>query len=196
MKKLVSLILALVLALGCMTPAMAETADAVDAPVAPFTFAVTDFQTCFDLFVSSTELGITPVWTTSEDGLTVEADAQALGKVVLTLNADGQVIKVNSEAVLGLDNMEMGAYYFGVTVGLVTVAVKAAEDPTFPEDQANATQMEAELTSLVGTLTARINEVLTGTISESGVIAGHSATVYMRLDVINMSLIFGYTYEP
>lgn len=195
MKKLVSLVLALVLSLGCMLPAMAEDTETVEAPAAPFTFAVADFQTYFDLFVSTTGLGITPVWTTSEDGLTVEADAQALGKVVLTLNADGQVLKVNTEALLTLDNIQVGAYYFGVTVGLVTLAVKVAEDPTFLEDQANANQMETELTNLVNTLSARINDALTGPISESGEIAGHKATVYMSFDMINMALIFGYNYE-
>jgi len=196
MKKLVSLILALVLSLGCMLPVMAETTETVEAPAAPFTFALEDFQTCFDLFISTTELGITPVWTTSEDGLTVEADAQDLGKIVVTLNADGQVTCLGLDSILTLDNIQVGAYFFGVSVGLTTLAAKAAEDPTFLADEANATQMEAELTNLVNTLSARTNEALTGAISETGVIAGHTATVSMSFDMTNMTLIFGYTYEP
>lgn len=192
MKKLVSLILALILTLGCMLPAMAETT----AAPATFTFALSDFQTWFDLFITSTGLGITPVWTTSEDGLTVEADAQDLGKVVVTLNADGQVTCLGLETILTLDNIQVGAYYFGVSVGLATLSAKAAEDPTFLADEANATQMEAELTNLVNNLSARTNEALTGAISETGVIAGHPATVYMSFDLTNMTLVFGYTYEP
>ena len=165
MKKLVSLILALVLSLGCMLPAMAETTETVEAPAVPFTFALEDFQTWFDLFITTTGLGITPVWTTSEDGLTVEADAQDLGKIVVTLNADGQVICLGLDSVLTLDNIQVGAYLFGVSVGLTTLAAKAAEDPAFLADEANATQMEAELTNLVNTLSARTNEALTGAIS-------------------------------
>ena len=45
-------------------------------------------------------------------------------------------------------------------------------------------------------LSARTNEALTGAISETGVIAGHTATVSMSFDLINMALVFGYTYEP
>lgn len=196
MKKLVSLLLALVLSLGCMLPAMAETTETVEAPAVPFTFTLTDFQTWFDLFITTTGLGITPVWTTSEDGLTVEADAQDLGKIVVTLNADGQVTCLGLDSILTLDNIQVGAYFFGVSVGLTTLAAKAAEDPTFLADEANATQMEAELTNLVNTLSARTNEALTGTISETGVIAGHTATVSMSFDMTNMTLLFGYTYEP
>lgn len=196
MKKLVSLILALVLSLGCMLPAMAETTETVEAPAVPFTFALEDFQTWFDLFITTTGLGITPVWTTSEDGLTVEADAQDLGKIVVTLNADGQVTCLGIDSILTLDNIQVGAYFFGVSVGLTTLAAKAAEDPTFLADEANATQMEAELTNLVNTLSARTNEALTGAISETGVIAGHTATVSMSFDMTNMTLLFGYTYEP
>lgn len=196
MKKLVSLLLALVLSLGCMLPAMAETTETVEAPAVPFTFALEDFQTWFDLFITTTGLGITPVWTTSEDGLTVEADAQDLGKVIVTLNADGQVTCLGIDSILTLDNIQVGAYFFGVSVGLTTLAAKAAEDPTFLADEANATQMEAELTNLVNTLSARTNEALTGAISETGVIAGHTATVSMSFDMTNMTLLFGYTYEP
>lgn len=196
MKKLVSLILALVLSLGCMLPAMAETTETVEAPAVPFTFALTDFQTWFDLFITSTGLGITPVWTTSEDGLTVEGDAQDLGKVVVTLNADGQVTCLSLDAPLTLDNLQVGAYYFGVSLAMTTLAAKVAEDPAFMEDETVTATMEAELSALVTNLTNRIDEALTAPISETGVIAGHTATVYMSFDLTNMTLIFGYTYEP
>lgn len=196
MKKIVSLILALVLALGCMLPAMAEATETVEVPAVPFTFTLEEFQTWFDLFIITTGLGITPVWTPSEDGLIVEGDAQDLGKVVVTLNADGQVTCLALDTVLTLDNLQMGAYFFGVSVGLITLAAKVAEDPTFLDDENNATLMETELTNLVNAMTANMDAALTGTVSESGEIAGHKATVSTAFDMVNMTLLFGYTYEP
>lgn len=195
MKKLVSLLLVLILSLCALTPAMAETTGILEAPAA-FSFSLTDYQTYLNFFYSN-GLGITPVWTTVEDGLSTVCDMQDYGKVTVGLSAEGKVTKLGIESALSLDSMQTGAYYFGVSLAMATMAAKAAEDISFLQDQTLSSQLQTDLTTLINSLTSRMSEVLTGeTITESGVIADHTATVSLRVDVAAMTFVFGYTYAP
>lgn len=195
MKQLASLLLALMMSLCCLLPAVAETSAAGEAPAA-FPFTLVEFQAWHNTLITKAGLDGATAWTVSGDGLTAVADAGELGRFTAAMNEAGLVTGLSIECTMTAETMQTGAYYFGGSISLVIVAVMAAADPASLSDAVAFAELEKGVAELISALFARIGEVAAGRISESGVVAGRHVTVYAACDPHSMALTLGFTCTP
>jgi len=196
MKKLISLLLALVMSACVLAPVLAETeAEAVARPAA-FTFDLDGFMMWFGNFATASGLEAAPTCTVAEDGLSAVVEAQPWCTVAVTMDAEGKVTALAFETAMTIADMQEKAPYFGFAIAMVTLSAKAAEDISFVMDTEQTDLLETELSELVMALTNRITDALVAPVSESGEIAGHLATVFLSVDAATLTLTFGYAYEP
>ena len=188
MKKLVSMLLALVLCLCALTPVMAETA------VEAFPYTVEGYRTYFDVLAVSM-FGVSPAWTLSADGRSYNVDVPGYGTVEVALNAQGQITSFKSTLVATEDNVTTTSNAFGQLVALIALSSKAAEDITFLTEE-NINQFTAELQGLLGEMLSRIAEAMEGPLVVSGEVVGNTCSFSMLLDLNNMTINFGFIFQP
>lgn len=193
MKKLVSMLLALMLCLCGLTSAMAETATETTVEVFPYT--VEDYKTWFDTF-SSSMFEVTPAWVTAEDGKSIAVTVAGYGDVKVELNDQGQITCFSSNLIATEDTVETTSNAFGQLVALIALSSKATEDLSFLLSEENLQQFEIDLMSLLYNMIGRITEALEGPLTVSGEVSGNLCTFSMLLDVNTMTINFGFMFQP
>lgn len=193
MKKLLSLVLAAMLCLCALPPAMAETTAAVET----FPYTLSDYKVYFDLLASDL-FGVAPQWATdAESGIAV-ASVPGYGDVKLGMDANQNMTEILTVVEININ--DDGAMYakslaFGKIVALAALSSKAAEDAeSFAE---KAVAIGAELETMINELVGGIDEDWNGdmlTIKKE--VDGNLCTVYMMIDMTTMTLSFGFQMLP
>lgn len=190
MKKLISLMLALVLCLCALTPVMAEEADA--APAEAFLYTQEEYRQLFDVLAANM-LQIVPEWTV--DGSMAMAALEGYGEVLVEMNDAGQVIRLSTNKVCALNDIQTSANALGMLVALSALGSKATEDMTFMTEE-NINVYTQELMSLLYSLMDNLGEAMGSTVTVTGEVGGDTATFTMLIDVTTLSITFGFIYEP
>lgn len=198
MKKIVSLLLAAMLCMCTMAPAMADGLAGLLAQLnnnqnaEAFNYTLAEYQEMFDMLAGAT-LQATPVWTNNGD--TAVASIEGYGDVIVTLNAEGKVTKLNTEIACSLDNIETGANAFGMLVAVTALSSKVVEDPNFTSGD-NIDNYTNELLGVMYGLMGDIAKALEAPISSTGEVADDTVTFTLAVDMEAMALVFGFVYEP
>ena len=198
MKKIVSLLLAAMLCMCTMAPAMADGLAGLLAQLnniqnaEAFNYTLAEYQEMFDMLAGAT-LQATPVWTNNGD--TAVASIAGYGDVIVTLNAEGKVTKLNTEIACSLNNIETGANAFGMLVAVTAMSSKVIEDPNFTSGD-NIDNYTNELLGVMYGLMGDIAKALEGPISSTGEVADDTVTFTLAVDMEAMALVFGFVYEP
>lgn len=196
MKKLVSLMLALVLCVCTLTPVMAEGLGssllAQFTTTATFDYTLADYQTMFNMLCSGT-LSVTPVWTV--EGTDNVATIEGYGEVIVTVNADGAVTKLSTSKVCTADDISNSANALGMLVAVTALSSKATEDISFVTEE-NINAYTEELLNLLYSLMDKITDAMDNTVSVTGELGGDKATFTMHIDMNTMAITFGFIYEP
>lgn len=198
MKKIVSLLLAAMLCMCTMAPAMADGLAGLLAQLnnkqnaEAFNYTLAEYQEMFDMLAGAT-LQATPVWTNNGD--TAVASIAGYGDVIVTLNAEGKVTKLNTEIACSLNNIETGANAFGMLVAVTAMSSKAIEDPNFTSGN-NIDNYTNELLGVLYGLMGDIAKALEGPISSTGEVADDTVTFTLAMDMEAMAMVFGFVYEP
>ena len=193
MKKLLSLALAMLLALGCMIPAMAET-PAAEAEATAFSFTLDEYKSALDALILSSQLDVNTAWTQAEDGSTVCA-IEGYPDLVVTVDADGFVNGLYIDTAITIAEQEK-AVYFGQLISLSSMAALITEDFTFmltgAQDFAPALQL------LISTVTARAEMATPGESAvETKVLFGSTFTVSMGYtDATQLAMALTFSMIP
>lgn len=127
MKKLVSLLLALLLGL-CTLSASAETV----APVPTFDLNIQAYQTMFNMFVTSA--GLTPEWTASEDGLTYTCKIADFPDVIVVTASDRCIASISLSTELTLANAATMGNNLGEMMSYASMSALFLLDESFSND--------------------------------------------------------------
>lgn len=198
MKKLLSLVLALVLSVGCMAPVFAESGNSLfslfnsgSTTQEAFPYTLSEYQMYFNI-LGKEVLGVDPVWTETATGAT--ASMEGFGDVVVEVNAEGNVTRLSTKMTVGLSDTD-AIGNLGMLVALVAMTSKATEDISFVAN--NADDYTNQLLAVLYGLMDRIGEATTGdTISSTGEVYGDTATFNLTLDVTKMTMTLELVYEP
>lgn len=196
MKKLISLMLALMLALTTL-PALAETSLSdlfcsltTGLPQEEaFPYTAEAYKTTFDL-LSGMLLQLTPTWTT--EGNVHTASLPGYADVIVETNDAGNVTKLS--AGMGFSTSDTsGAEKLGMLIALISLSSKGTEDLAFLENSVDFTN---QLVQVLYELLGRIAEALDGPVTSTGEVYGDTVSFTMTLDVTNMYINLGFVYEP
>lgn len=193
MKKLVSMLLALMLCLCGLTSAMAETATETTVEVFPYT--VEDYKTYFDV-LGYNLFGEAPVWAATEDGQSLVATIESWGVAVVMLDELGQVTSLGTTIDISMEgDVTTESNKFGQMVALIALSSKAAEDiNSFTEENINT--FTNSLMTLITSLMGSIADAMTEPVVVSEEIGGNLCSFYMSLDMNTMTMSFGFLMEP
>ena len=201
MKKLLSLLLAALLCMGCISPVLAET-DLVSlfnnlnntaATEEAFPYTVAEYQLYFDILCSS-NLGVNPVWT--NDGVNTVASIAGYGDAIIETNAEGYITKLSTTMTVSANDVT-AANKLGMMIAIVALSSKATEDVTFitANSEAYTQELVNGLYALLGDLVA----ALSGPISSTAEVYGDTATFTLAIDMTdpaNLMMTLGFIYEP
>lgn len=198
MKKLLSLVLAALLCIGCLTPVLAENSlsslfSNLNATAEAFPYTLEDYQSYFNLLCTNL-FGATPVWTT--DGSNAVATIEGFSDVIVEMNAEGYVTKLSTSMTVSASDAS-AANNLGMMIALVAMSSKAAEDVSFitSNTEAYTNELVSGLYSLLGNLA----EAMSGPVSSTVEVYGDTATFTLALDIsdaANINMTFGFIYEP
>lgn len=198
MKKLLSLVLALVLSVGCMAPVFAESGDSLfslfnsgSTTQEAFPYTLSEYQMYFNMLADAV-LGVKPTWTTTATGAT--ATMEGYGDVVVEVNAEGKVTRLSTKMTVSTSDQE-AISKLGMLIALVAMTSKATEDISFVANNADdyTNQLLVPLYDLIG----RITEAAGGkTISSSAEVYGDTATFNLSVDLVKMTMTLELVYEP
>lgn len=200
MKKLLSLVLAAMLCLCALTPAMAENdLGAADATaVETFPYVLGDYKLYFD-FLASNFFGTEPQWDADAELLLAVATIPGVGDVIFSVDENEYMLEIMTVVEMDVNNAEereTKAAYFGNMVALAALSSKAAEDVnSFTDEKINA--ITNQLVTMIKGLMGKLAEALTGelvTIQEE--VDGNLCTFFMQVDMTTMTLSFGFQMLP
>lgn len=198
MKKLISLLLAALLCIGCLTPVLAEGSlsslfSSMSTTAEAFPYTLEDYQLYFNVLCTN-GLGAAPVWTT--DGTTATATVEGYGTAIVEMNAEGYVTKLSTSMTVSTNDAS-AANNLGMMIAMVALSSKAAEDITFLSSNTEA--YTNELVSGLYALLGNLVEAMSGPVSSTVEVYGDTATFTMSLDIsdtTNITMTLGFTYEP
>lgn len=198
MKKLLSLLLAALLCLGCMIPAMAEapvTEAETPAAVETFPYALDNYKMYFDMLVAG-GLGATPVWTAAEDGLSYTVDVAGFGSVLISLDAEGNILSYATEMTASAANSEALGNAFGQLVAMIGMTSRICEDITFLMDSEAQNEYATALVMPLMKLISRINDAMAAPVAETAEVFDDTATFTLAVNLETVEVTFGFIYEP
>lgn len=194
MKKLLSLVLAAMLCLCALTPAMAETTAAVET----FPYTLSDYKVYFDLLATNL-FGVEPQWAADAEAKIAVATIPGIGEVMFSVDENEYMLEILTMVEMDINDdeaVQTKSAYFGNVVALAALSSKAAEDFNgFTEEKINA--ISAELQTMISEMVGKIAVALTGepvTIQKE--IDGNLCTFYMMIDMTTMTLSFGFQMLP
>lgn len=192
MKKLLSLVLAAMLCLCALTPAMAETA------VETFPYVLTDYAVYFNHLASSM-FQVEPQWASDAESGVAVASVPGYGDVIFGMDANQNVTEIMTVVEMNIndnDAVKAKSNAFGQIVALAALSSKAAEDLNgFTEEKIDA--ITAELVAMITEMVGKIAEAATGNmVSNQKEIDGNMCTFFMQIDVTAMTMSFGFMMEP
>ena len=194
MKKLLSLVLAAMLCLCALTPAMAETTAAVET--FPYTLGV--YKAYFDALATNF-FGVAPQWATdAESGIAV-ARVPGYGDVKFGMDANQNVTEILTVVEMNMNDeaaVNTKSNAFGQIVALAALSSKAAEDFNgFTDEKIDA--ITNQLIAMIQGMVGKIAEAMTG---ESVVVQeevdGNLCTFIMQIDMTTMTMSFGFQMKP
>lgn len=190
MKKLLSLVLAAMLCLCALTPAMAETTTAVET----FPYVLGDYKLYFD-YLAANLFGVAPQWAADAELLTAVATIPGVGEVKFSVDENEYMLEILTKVEMNI-NDTAAANAFGQIVALVALSSKAAEDVnSFTDEKINA--ITNQLVTMIGELTSKIVEALAGElVTIQGEVDGNLCTFIMQGDMTTMTLSFGFQMKP
>lgn len=196
MKKLVSLLLAVLLAVTTL-PALAETSlsdlfsglTSGQTQEEAFPYTVDEYKVYFDM-LSGLLLNITPTWTA--EGNVHTASLPGYCDVAVETNDAGNVIRLSTGMGFSASNVA-DAEKLGMIVALVSLSSKATEDVSFLE---NSTDFSNALVQVLYDLLSRIGEAVNGPVTSTGEVYGDTASFTLALDIATMYISIGFVYEP
>ena len=186
MKKLISLLLALMMLAAMTTAAFAEGSLA-------YAFTLDDYKATFDMLAVE-QLGVTPEWTEA-NGVTVAKTAGYTDVEVYT-NAAGNVTALQ----FGLESsgaaLETDANNFGMMVSLTAMTALMLEDPTFVTTGVNT--FMSGLAELITTTSAKAESVPIGQLySDTRIICGSAFTLAMGYgNTAKTAVVMQFTMAP
>ena len=194
MKKLLSLVLAAMLCLCALTPAMAETTAAVET--FPYTLGV--YKAYFDALATNF-FGVAPQWAADAEAKIAVATIPEIGEVLFSVDENEYMLEILTMVEMNMNDeaaVNTKSNAFGQIVALAALSSKAAEDFNgFTEEKINA--ISAELKTMISEMVGKIAVALTGepvTIQKE--IDGNLCTFYMMIDMTTMTLSFGFQMLP
>lgn len=194
MKKLLSLVLAAMLCLCALTPAMAETTAAVET--FPYTLGV--YKAYFDLLATNL-FSVEPQWAADAEAKIAVATIPGVGEVLFSVDENEYMLEILTMVEMDMNDtaaVNTKSNAFGQIVALAALSSKAAEDVnSFTDEKVNA--ISAELQAMITEMVGKITEALTGepvTIQKE--IDGNLCTFYMMIDMTTMTLSFGFQMQP
>ena len=195
MKKLIALLLAALLCLGTMLPALAENETEARPETFPYMFS--EYKTYFD-FLSENLFGITPEWGADVEALIAMARVEGFGDTYLEVDAEEYVktvITMVSIPVADDTQITTAANSFGQLVALITLSSRAAQDvSTFTNETINAVQNE--LVEMISELMSHVSDALNGPVTLEHEVDGDLCTLVMSFDLEAMTLTFGFMLQP
>ncbi|MBR6668285.1 MAG: hypothetical protein IKL25_07995 [Clostridia bacterium] len=190
MKKLLSLVLAAMLCLCALMPAVAETA------VETFPYTMQTYRMYFDVLAANL-LQVQPQWEMDATGAKYIVTVGNYGVVEVEVDAQGGVIALTTVSEFSMSNGELQekSNNFGMVCALVALTSKAAEDINgFTEDKINSVTQE-----LVG----MIQELSTGFDKMDGTpyiiereVDGNLCAFMAMINTQKLTLTFGFTMKP
>lgn len=198
MKKLLSLLLAALLCLGCMIPAMAEapvTEAETPAAVETFPYALDNYKMYFDMLVAG-GLGATPVWTAAEDGLSYTVDVAGFGSVLISLDAEGNILSYATEMTASAANSEALGEAFGQLIVMIGMTSRICEDITFLMDSEAQNEYSIALVVPLMKLSSRINDAMEAPVAETAEVFDDTVTFTLAVNLETVKVTFGFIYEP
>ncbi len=198
MKKFLSLLLAAMLCVCALTPAMAETATEEAAPAVPFAFTLDTYKTYFDLLAAAS-LGVAPEWVQDEEGV-VYANLADTFAVIVNMDENGNIFGFDTAVAISLEADEeainAASETFGMIVALIGMSALTAEDVTFLANQELQTQFSTQIMTPLLSLIGNIASAMTAPIFETAEVSGHTCTFMMAIDQTAMTMTMGFTFEP
>ena len=198
MKKLLSLLLAALLCLGCMIPAMAEapvTEAETPAAVETFPYTLDNYKMYFDKLVAGA-LGATPVWTAAEDGLSYTVDVAGFGSVLISLDAEGNILSYATEMTASAANSEALGEAFGQLIVMIGMTSRICEDITFLMDSEAQNEYSIALVVPLMKLSSRINDAMEAPVAETAEVFDDTVTFTLAVNLETVKVTFGFIYEP
>ena len=195
MKKLIALLLAALLCLGTMLPALAENETEARPETFPYMFS--EYKTYFD-FLSENLFGITPEWGADVEALIAMARVEGFGDTYLEVDAEEYVKNIITMVAIPVaDDTQItaAANSFGQLVALITLSSRAAQDvSTFTNETINAVQNE--LVEMISELMSHVSDALNGPVTLEHEVDGDLCTLVMSFDLEAMTLTFGFMLQP
>jgi len=194
MKKLLSLVLAAMLCLCALTPAMAETTAAVET----FPYTLSDYKVYFDLLATNL-FGVAPQWADDAEEKIAVATIPGIGEVKFSVDENEYMLEILTKVEMDINDdeaVQTKSVYFGNVVALAALSSKAAEDLNgFTDEKIDA--ITNQLIAMIQGLMGKLAEALTGefvTIQEE--VDGNLCTFFMQVDMTTMTLSFGFQMKP
>ena len=192
MKKLLSLVLAAMLCLCALTPAMAETA------VETFPYTLENYAAYFN-YLALSMFGVEPEWAADYETGAAVASVPGYGEVIFGMDANQNVNEIMTIVSMDMNDtaaVQTKSNAFGQIVALAALSSKAAEDiNSFTEDKINT--VTNELVAMINEMMGKIADALTGNmVSNQKEIDGNLCTFFMQIDATAMTLSFGFMMEP
>ncbi len=200
MKKLLSLVLAAMLCLCALTPAMAENdlGAANTTAVETFPYVLGDYKLYFD-FMAKNFFGTEPQWAADAELLIAVATIPGIGDVIFSVDENEYMQEMMTVVTMDMNDtaqVQTMSNYFGQIVALTALSSKAAEDPeTFTEEKINS--ITNEMVAMINGMMGKIGEALTGNVvTNQKEIDGNLCTFFMQIDATAMTLSFGFQMLP
>ncbi len=194
MKKLLSLVLAAMLCLCALTPAMAETTAAVET----FPYTLSDYKAYFDPLATNL-FGVAPQWADDAEEKIAVATIPGIGEVKFSVDENEYMLEILTKVEMDINDdeaVQTKSVYFGNVVALAALSSKAAEDVnSFTDEKINA--ITNQLVTMIKGMVGKLAEALTGefvTIQEE--VDGNLCTFFMQVDMTTMTLSFGFQMKP
>lgn len=194
MKKLLSLVLAAMLCLCALTPAMAETTAAVET----FPYTLSDYKVYFDQLATNL-FGVAPQWADDAEEKIAVATIPGIGEVKFSVDENEYMLEILTKVEMDINDdeaVQTKSVYFGNVVALAALSSKAAEDLNgFTDEKIDA--ITNQLIAMIQGLMGKLAEALTGefvTIQEE--VDGNLCTFFMQVDMTTMTLSFGFQMKP
>lgn len=194
MKKLLSLVLAAMLCLCALTPAMAETTAAVET----FPYTLSDYKAYFDLLATNL-FGVAPQWAADAEEKIAVASIPGIGEVMFSVDENEYMLEILTMVEMDINDdeaVQTKSAYFGNVVALAALSSKAAEDLNgFTDEKIDA--ITNQLIAMIQGMVGKIAEAMTG---ESVVVQeevdGNLCTFIMQIDMTTMTMSFGFQMLP
>ena len=190
MKKLLSLVLAAMLCLCALMPAVAETA------VEAFPYTLETYRMYFDVLAANL-LQVQPQWQKDWSGTKYVVTLGNYGVVEVEVNAQGGVTALTTVSEFSMSGAELQekSNNFGMVCALVALTSKAAEDINgFTENKINS--VTQELVGMIQELSSGFDKMDGSPYIIEKEVDGNLCAFMAMINVQKLTLTFGFTMKP